>query len=57
MISDTHNQAQKLEMPEGDMLIHAGDITFAEYRFHEKEMYQLLQFNDWWAPSPINISV
>ena len=47
LISDTHNQAQKLEMPSGDILIHAGDITFAEKRFHEKEMYQLLQFNDW----------
>ena len=26
-ISDTHEQESKLEMPEGDILIHTGDIT------------------------------
>ena len=27
LISDTHNKHEKLEMPEGDLLIHAGDFT------------------------------
>ena len=27
LISDTHNKHEKLEMPEGDVLIHAGDFT------------------------------
>jgi len=27
LISDTHNRHRMLEMPEGDMLIHAGDFT------------------------------
>ena len=26
-ISDTHNQTDKLDMPDGDVLIHAGDFT------------------------------
>ncbi len=27
LISDTHSQHQKLELPKGDMLIHAGDVS------------------------------
>ena len=27
MISDTHNRHTALQMPEGDILIHAGDFT------------------------------
>jgi Icc-related predicted phosphoesterase len=27
LISDTHNQHEKIKLPEGDMIIHAGDIT------------------------------
>ena len=26
-ISDTHNQHDKLELPEGDCIIHAGDVS------------------------------
>lgn len=26
-ISDTHNQMKKIELPEGDLLIHSGDLT------------------------------
>ena len=26
-ISDTHAQHQALEVPEGDILVHAGDLT------------------------------
>lgn len=29
LISDTHNRHEKLKVPEGDVLIHAGDITGA----------------------------
>jgi Icc-related predicted phosphoesterase len=27
LISDTHNQHEKINLPKGDMIIHAGDIT------------------------------
>ena len=27
LISDTHNKHKMLELPEGDILIHAGDFT------------------------------
>ncbi len=27
VISDTHNQHRKLLLPEGDMIIHCGDIS------------------------------
>ncbi len=27
-ISDTHNLHKDLKIPDGDMLIHAGDMTF-----------------------------
>ena len=27
LISDTHNKHRQLELPEGDVLIHAGDFT------------------------------
>jgi predicted phosphodiesterase len=26
-ISDTHGQHQNLKLPEGDMIIHAGDVS------------------------------
>ena len=40
-ISDTHGKEDSLNMPEGDILIHAGDITSTgESRLLEK-------FNDW----------
>lgn len=40
-ISDTHNFHDRLEVPEGDMLIHAGDFTLAG------SLSEVLDFNDW----------
>lgn len=40
-ISDTHNKHKKLNLPGGDILIHAGDITSMGY-FHE-----IAEFNKW----------
>jgi len=41
LISDTHMQHQKLVMPQGDLLIHAGDFT---NRGRAKE---IKEFDDW----------
>lgn len=40
-ISDTHTQHHKLELPEGDMLIHAGDWT------HRGSEYDTIDFLKW----------
>lgn len=40
-ISDTHGKHQGLEVPEGDLLIHAGDVS---RRGKAKEIHK---FNDW----------
>lgn len=40
-ISDTHTQHRQLEIPECDLLIHAGDILGRD------ETHVLLDFNDW----------
>ncbi len=41
MVSDTHDRYGKFDMPEGDILLHAGDLTF-----HGKAE-ELARFNDW----------
>ena len=41
LISDTHNQQQKLDLPAGDVLIHAGDFTMAGKR------NEIEAFGDW----------
>jgi Icc-related predicted phosphoesterase len=40
-ISDSHTYHRKLEIPDGDVLIHAGDITF------KGEIDVLIDFNNW----------
>ncbi len=45
-ISDTHSQHERLVLPEGDVLIHAGDAT---RRGTERE---LRAFNDWLGTLP-----
>lgn len=40
-ISDTHSKHRELELPEGDMLIHAGDLT----RKGKEE--EFIDFNEW----------
>lgn len=49
-IADTHAQHRDLEMPEGDMLIHAGDITYA---FKSGDTYaDYEKFNNWLGELP-----
>ena len=45
-ISDTHNRYRELVIPEGDILIHAGDITRRGY------LSELKDFNDWLSTLP-----
>lgn len=45
-ISDTHNKHKQLEIPECDILIHAGDFS-GTGRFHE-----VRKFLDWFAKQP-----
>jgi Icc-related predicted phosphoesterase len=40
-ISDTHGMYDKIQVPEGDVLIHAGDITMHGY------LHELNAFNAW----------
>lgn len=46
VISDTHTQHGKIELPGGDILIHAGDIS---YRGTIQEIYPFLE---WFAAQP-----
>lgn len=42
-ISDTHNRHQKLYLPDGDMLIHAGDVT------SQGKQSQVEDFLEWFS--------
>lgn len=46
IISDTHGQHEKLDLPPGDIIIHAGDWTARD------TAGELLQFADWMASLP-----
>jgi|SRR5581483_612319 len=52
-LSDTHNQHNNIEVPNGDILVHAGDISY-QGRFQE-----IAVFIKWFAaqPHPIKILV
>ena len=45
-ISDTHNQHRSLTIPDGDMIIHAGDVSG---RGSQKE---IMDFIDWYSKLP-----
>ncbi len=45
-LSDTHNCNERIEVPDGDILIHAGDATTVGT--HE----QIRRFSDWFASLP-----
>ena len=45
-ISDTHNRHQDIEIPDGDLIIHAGDFSG---RGHE---YEVLSFFSWFSALP-----
>ena len=45
-ISDTHERHRSLNLPEGDLLIHAGDITYSG------EAHAIKDFLDWFEVQP-----
>lgn len=45
-ISDTHEEHRRLEVPAGDVLIHAGDIT------HRGDLDAIRDFDDWLGGLP-----
>jgi len=46
LISDTHDSHRKITLPEGDVLIHAGDMTY------RGEANIVADFNDWLGSLP-----
>lgn len=45
-ISDTHNYTEEISVPDGDILIHAGDATTIG------DAWQIKAFNQWFASLP-----
>ena len=45
-ISDTHNQHKRLQLPDTDILIHAGDVSG---RGHE---FEVMEFMEWYEAQP-----
>ena len=50
-ISDTHGQHEKLTLPEGDMIIHAGDVS------KRGGMAEMESFLDWYESLPFTYKV
>lgn len=51
IISDTHNQHWKLNIPEGDILIHCGDMTMGGTR------QEIADFNNWIEDLPHKMKI
>jgi hypothetical protein len=47
-ISDTHELHRELDVPNGDILIHAGDFTM-----FSESVAAILDFNEWLGELPI----
>jgi len=45
-ISDTHNQHDKCEIPDGDLLLHAGDLS------HKGTAKEIVKVNEWFGTLP-----
>lgn len=50
-LSDTHNCNEQIEVPNGDILIHAGDATI------RGTIPEIEEFNDWFANLPHKIKI
>ena len=48
-ISDTHELHREISIPNGDLLIHGGDIAFSQNR---RQLSVLRDFNDWLGELP-----
>jgi hypothetical protein len=48
LVSDTHEQHEKLSMPPGDIFVHCGDILLFNSRYRDAtSIRKLQQFNEW----------
>jgi Icc-related predicted phosphoesterase len=47
LLSDTHQHHREIDVPDGDILIHAGDFTF-----FSKSLKAILDFNHWLGELP-----
>src|ERR1700722_526214 len=52
LLSDTHQLHREVEVPDGDILIHAGDFTM-----FSKSMNAIVDFNDWLGELPHRFKV
>ena len=53
LISDTHEQHGKLDMPPGDVLVHTGDLLLFNSRYRRTtSMEKLSEFNRWLGELP-----
>ena len=50
-ISDTHGKHQDMDIPDGDILIHAGDFTMLGL------VSEVILFNDWLASLPHKVRI
>lgn len=50
-ISDTHCRHKSLKLPKGDVLIHAGDVTY------KGERWEVVDFLDWFARLPFRYKI
>lgn len=50
-ISDTHNKADQIKMPKGDVLIHGGDFTLSGLP------QEVAKFNDFLKQSPFEVRI
>lgn len=46
-ISDTHTKHRELEMPQGNVLLHSGDISYTYKSDLLEERKQLIDFSEW----------
>ena len=57
-IADTHEMHWQVDVPDGDILIHAGDMLLTGRRFSQKACLEKLQdFNEWLGTLPHRLKV
>merc|ERR1712032_1395307 len=54
VISDTHELHRNVSVPDGDVLIHCGDILFANFHKYslQKSLDKMRDFNQWLGSLP-----
>eukprot|EP00403_Amphidinium_massartii_P016977 CAMPEP_0178413242 /NCGR_PEP_ID=MMETSP0689_2-20121128/22428_1 /TAXON_ID=160604 /ORGANISM="Amphidinium massartii, Strain CS-259" /LENGTH=238 /DNA_ID=CAMNT_0020034511 /DNA_START=197 /DNA_END=913 /DNA_ORIENTATION=+ len=56
-ISDTHLRHRQLQLPAGDILLHAGDILYKNRAVSDVALEQLDDFNSWMSQQPFKTKV